>query len=201
VVRESFRTRPDACSSWGGNVEGVNKGRKEPGGFFLWTEGLLAIDQITESISAVKNRLRFDPSLGASRFSASPAIIFLVLVLLSLPLAKATPPDWQESGAHQYAMVVYATVVDASGNAMTNPGSLLSVSEYGTLAGVTPVSKGPKGPVYQLKVGSDRWQSDLTYSFYDGGSDRVLQIGSGPGFESGSVVGSIVEPVVLTVLP
>jgi hypothetical protein len=126
-------------------------------------------------------------------------LLLTAALLLSLPLAKATPPDWKESGAHQYAMVVYATVADASGNAMTNPGSLLSVSEYGTLAGVTPVSEGPKGPIYQLKVSSDRWQSDLIYSFYDGGSDRVLSIGTGPGFESGSTVGSIAEPVALTV--
>lgn len=118
-------------------------------------------------------------------------------LLLGGSLLMATPPEWKENGARQYAMVVYATVADASGNAMTNAGSLLSASEYGTLVGVTPVSQGPKGTIYQLKVSSDRWQSDLTYSFYDAKTDKVLEIGAGPGFESGSTVGSIVEPVAL----
>ena len=126
-----------------------------------------------------------------------PALI-LASLLLSLALAKATPPDWVASGAHQYAMVVYATVVDAAGNPMTAPGSLLSASEYGTIVGVTPVSEGPKGSLFQMKVGSDRWQSELTYSFYDAGSGRIVEIGPGPGFESGSTVGSIIEPVILT---
>jgi hypothetical protein len=81
---------------------------------------------------------------------------------------------------------------------MTKAGSLLSVSEYGILVGSTPISNGPKGPIYQMKVGSDNWQSDLIYSFYDGKADKVLEIGSGPGFESGSTVGSIVAPVTLT---
>ena len=126
-----------------------------------------------------------------------PALL-LASLLLSLPLAKATPPDWIASGAHQYAMVVYATVVDAAGNSMTTPGSLLSVSEYGTLVGMSPVSEGPKGPLFQMKVGSDRWESDLTYSFYDAGSGRIVEIGPGPGFVSGSTVGSIVDPFILT---
>ena len=126
-----------------------------------------------------------------------PALI-LASLLLSLALAKATPPDWVASGAHQYAMVVYATVVDAAGNPMTAPGSLLSASEYGTIVGVTPVSEGPKGPVFQMKVGSDRWESELTYSFYNAQADKMIEIGPGPGFESGSTVGSIIEPVILT---
>jgi hypothetical protein len=98
-------------------------------------------------------------------------------------------------------MVVYATVTDGAGNPMTNAGSLLSANEYGTLVGVTPVSNGPKGALYQLKVSSDNWQSDLTYSFYDGKADQVLQVGAGPGFESGSTVGSIIETVTLTLKP
>ena len=127
-----------------------------------------------------------------------PALL-LASLLLSLPLARAIPPDWIASAAHQYAMVVYATVVDAAGNPMTTPGSLLSASEYGTLMGVTPVSEGPKGPLFQMKVGSDRWESDLTYSFYDAQADKVIEIGPAPGFESGSTVGSIIEPVTLTI--
>jgi hypothetical protein len=107
-------------------------------------------------------------------------------------------PDWRITTGHQYAMVVYATVVDAVGNPMTNAESLLSANEYGTLVGVTPLSNGPKRPLYQLKVSSDNWQSDLNYSFYDAQTDKVFQIGAGPGFESGSTVGSIVEPVTLT---
>jgi hypothetical protein len=50
-----------------------------------------------------------------------------------------------------------------------------------------------------MKVSSDNWQSDLIYSFYDGKAEKVLQIGPGPGFESGSTVGSIGAPVMLTV--
>jgi hypothetical protein len=126
-----------------------------------------------------------------------PALI-LASLLLSLPLARAIPPDWIASAAHQYAMVVYATVVDEAGNPMTTPGSLLSVSEYGTLVGVTPVSEGPQGPLFQMKVGSDRWESELTYSFYNAQADKMIEIGPGPGFESGSTVGSIIEPVILT---
>jgi hypothetical protein len=126
-------------------------------------------------------------------------ITLLTTILLVSTTLWATPPDWSDTTGRQNAMVVYATVVDASGNAMTNAGSLLSVSEYGVLVGSTPISNGPKGPIYQMKVGSDNWQSDLIYSFYDGKADKVLQIGSGPGFESGSTVGSIVAPVTLTV--
>lgn len=111
---------------------------------------------------------------------------------------QAAPPDWSITTGRQNAMVVYAKVVDASGNPMTDTRSLLSASEYGVLVGSTPASTGPKGIVYQLKVGSDRWQSDLIYSFYDGKSDQVLQIGPGPSFEAGSIVGTIIAPVTLT---
>jgi len=121
-----------------------------------------------------------------------------ITMLLTGSSLMAAQPDWNVTSAHQYAMVVYATVVDGAGNPMTNVGSLLSANEYGALVGVTPVSNGPKGPIYQLKVASDNWQSDLNYSFYDGKSDQVFQIGAGPGFESGSTVGSIIEPVTLT---
>ena len=134
------------------------------------------------------------------KYPSLSIMLGVVLLALSLATVRATPPDWNVNTGHQYAMVLYATVVDATGNPMTNAGSLLSVSEYGTLVGVTPVSKGPKGPLYQLKVASDNWQSDLTYSFYDGKSDQVIEIGSGPGFESGSTVGSIVEPIALTLM-
>jgi hypothetical protein len=132
------------------------------------------------------------------KYPSLSIMLGVVLLALSLTTVTATPPDWNVTTGHQYAMVVYATVVDASGNPMTNAGSLLSASEYGMLVGVTPLSNGPKRPLYQLKVSSDNWQSDLTYSFYDGKADQVLQIGTGPGFESGSTVGSIVEPVSLT---
>ena len=125
----------------------------------------------------------------------------VVLLALSLATVTATPPDWNVTTGHQYAMVVYANVEDASGNPMTNAESLLSANEYGTLVGVTPLSNGPKGPLYQLKVSSDNWESDLTYSFYDGKADQVIEVGTGPGFESGSTVGSIVEPITLTLKP
>ena len=126
-------------------------------------------------------------------------MLTMILGAVMLSTLGATPPEWSVTTGHQYAMVVYATVVDATGYPMTNAGSLLSANEYGTIAGVTPVSEGPKGAIYQLKVSSDRWESDLNYSFYDGKSDQVLQIGSGPAFESGSTVGSIVEPVILSI--
>jgi hypothetical protein len=133
----------------------------------------------------------------------NPLIMMLGVIALALtsPGLKANQPDWSVKTGHQYAMVVYATVTDGAGNPLTNAGSLLSASEYGMLVGVTPLSNGPKRPLYQLKVSSDNWQSDLTYSFYDGKADQVLQIGTGPGFESGSTVGSIVEPVSLTLKP
>jgi len=123
----------------------------------------------------------------------------LITILLVSATLRATPPDWTITTGRQNAMVVYATVVDASGNPMTNSGSFLSAREYGVLVGSTPISSGPKGSLFQMKVGSDNWQSDLIYSFYDGKADKVLQIGPGPGFESGSTVGSIVAPVTLTV--
>jgi hypothetical protein len=114
---------------------------------------------------------------------------------------RAAPPAWDNIPGKQNAMVVYAVVNDAAGNPLSAEGSLLSASEYGILVGSTPVSTGPNGPVYQLKVGSDNWESDITYSFYDATTDKVVTIGPGPGFVAGSTVGSIVEPVTLTLKP
>ena len=111
----------------------------------------------------------------------------------------ASPPDWSIKIGRQNAMVVYASVTDSSGTLMTNEDSLLCASEYGMLVGSTPISLGPKGPLFQMKVGSDNWQSDLTFNFYDGKTDQVLIIGPGPGFVAGSTVGSITDPIVLTV--
>ena len=130
----------------------------------------------------------------------SSLTLILGVLLLSLPSSslRATPPEWSATSGHQYAMVVYATVMDPAGNEMNTPGSLLSVREYGVLMGATPMSKGPKGTLYQLKVTSDNWESELTYSFYDANTDKIVEIGPGPGFESGSTVGSIVQPVILT---
>jgi hypothetical protein len=128
-----------------------------------------------------------------------PFFTLLGTMLLVSSTLRATPPDWSITEGHQNAMVVYATVVDASGNAMTNAGSLLSVTEYGVMVGSTPISIGPKGPVFQMKVGSDQWQSDLTYSFYDGKTDTILTIGPGPGFVAGSTLGTITDPIVLSI--
>jgi hypothetical protein len=125
--------------------------------------------------------------------------LFLLLNVLvgSSFCLRAVPPDWSMTTGHQNAMVVYATVVDSSGNPMTNPGSLLSAWEYGVLTGVTPPSIGPKTTVYQLKVGSDRWESELKYRFYDSNAGRIVEIGSGPDYVAGSIVGTIIAPVVL----
>jgi len=131
----------------------------------------------------------------------------LTALLICLPLLGispslcAAPPAWDNPPGKQNAMVVYAVVNDAAGIPLSEEGSLLSASEYGILVGSTPVSTGPKGPVYQLKVGSDNWESDITYSFYDSAADKVVTIGPGPGFIAGSTVGSIVEPVILTLKP
>jgi hypothetical protein len=124
-------------------------------------------------------------------------LLLSMVLVATVGLLQAAPPDWKITTGHINAMVIYATVVDASGKPMNSPGSLLSASEYGILAGSTPISNGPKGPVFQMKVGSENWQSDLTYSFYDGKTDRVIDIGPGPGFVSGSIVGTIVQPAVL----
>jgi hypothetical protein len=129
----------------------------------------------------------------------NPAVGFCLLLVA--PLLAAAPPDWAVRAGHRNAMIVYALVVDGSGHPMTTTGSQLAASEHGQLAGSTPVSIGPKGPVYQLKVGSDSREAPLTYTFYNAKADRIIPIMSGPGFVSGSLVGTIVRPVTLTLKP
>ena len=133
-----------------------------------------------------------------SKSSLASLLLCLISPLGISPSLRAAPPSWDNPPGKQNAMVVYAMVNDATGHPLSAEGSLLSASEYGILVGSTPLSTGPKGPVYQLKVGSDNWESDITYSFYDAKIDKVVTIGPGPGFIAGSTVGSIVEPVILT---
>ena len=136
-----------------------------------------------------------------SKSTLTALLICLISPLGISPSLRAAPPAWDNLPGKQNAMVVYAVVNDAAGNPLSAEGSLLSASEYGILVGSAPVSTGPNGPVYQLKVGSDNWESDITYSFYDATADKVVTIGPGPGFIAGSTVGSIVEPVILTLKP
>jgi hypothetical protein len=122
-----------------------------------------------------------------------------LLLLTGFLNLGAAVPDWKLPEGRENAMVVYAVVVDQAGQQFNAPSSLLGAFEWGILAGVTPVSMGPKGNLYQLKVGSDTWESELSYQLYDAGKDRVLQLKGGPGFVAGSTVGSIANPVKLTV--
>jgi hypothetical protein len=126
-----------------------------------------------------------------------PAIVTAVLLLLLTDLLDAAPPDWSVTTGRQNAMIVYARVVDGSGRLISSPGSVLCACENGVIVGSTPLSPGPTGTLYQMKVGSDRWESALTYRLYDGHSGRILEIGPGPGFVAGSMVGSIAAPVIL----
>jgi hypothetical protein len=133
-------------------------------------------------------------------FVKYPIIFSIVFGMLFLAdLLQATPPDWGAIPGHQNAMVIYASVVNASGQPLVTPGSLLAASEYGVLAGVTPLSAGPNGPIYQMKIGSDRWEADLTYRFYDAMSGKDLEVDGGPEFLASSIVGSITDPVILKV--
>lgn len=127
------------------------------------------------------------------------SIIFSIAleILFHTEVLQATPPDWGAIPGHQNAMVIYASVVNTSGQPLVTTGSLLAASEYGVLAGVTPVSAGPNGPIYQMKVGSDRWEADLTYRFYDAMSGKDLEVDGGPEFLASSIVGSITDPVIL----
>lgn len=129
------------------------------------------------------------------------APLFLALLFLSLPFARGNPPDWKPQVGHRYAMVVYVRVVDALGKPLNHPGSLLAAESGGKVRGVTPCSDGPSGPLYQLKVGSHSAREILTYRFYDAGTRRVRMIKKGPSFVSESLVGTIAEPVTLTVKP
>ena len=121
--------------------------------------------------------------------------------LIAPMIMLAAPPDWTVRTGHRNAMILYAMVVDPTGNRRTEAGSMLSASEQGELLGSTPVSIGPAGPVYQLKIGSDKRKGDLTYSFYDAKEDRVRMIAQGPGFDAGSLVGTIIHPITLTLSP
>jgi hypothetical protein len=122
--------------------------------------------------------------------------LFLLTGVLNL---GAAAPDWKLPEGRENAMVVYAMVVDQAGQELNAPSSLLGAFEWGIIAGVTPVSKGPKGKLYQLKVGSDTWQSEVSYQLYDAGKNRLLELKEGPSFVAGSTVGSIANPVKLTV--
>jgi hypothetical protein len=123
--------------------------------------------------------------------------LFLFAGFLNL---GAAAPDWKIPVGRENAMVVYAIVVDQADHEFNTPSSLLGAYEWGIIAGVTPVSTGPKGKLYQLKVGSDTWESELSYQLYDAGKDRVMQLKGGPVFVAGSTVGSIANPVKLTVV-
>jgi len=122
-----------------------------------------------------------------------------LLLLTGFLNLGASAPDWKLPEGRENAMVVYAVVVDQAGQELNAPSSLLGAFEWGIIAGVTPVSTGPKGKLYQLKVSSDTWESNLSYQLYDAGRDRVMQLKGGPAFVAGSTVGSIANPVKLTV--
>ena len=118
------------------------------------------------------------------------------LTLLAFSL-NAAPPDWTIKSGHKNAMIVYVRVLDSSGHPMVEPGCRLGAFEHGNLVGSTPVSQGPEGPVYQLKVGSDQVWSALEYKFYDPKTDGIIPVESGPEFVSGTFVGTIARPISL----
>jgi hypothetical protein len=124
----------------------------------------------------------------------------LCFFLLTGFLNMKASPDWRVAEGRENVMVVYAEVVDQEGRKLNAPSSLLGAFEWGITAGVTPVSTGPNGMLYQLRVGSDTWESQITYQLYDSERNRVLKLRGGPSFVAGSIVGSIVHPVRLSVV-
>ena len=119
-----------------------------------------------------------------------------------LTLLHAEAPSWNPAACRQNAMVLYARVVDSSGHEISAPGSLLAAFEGESVAGVTPVMKGPGGNfLYQLKVGSDAKESVMGFKVYDAGTDRILSLEKGPDFIAGSLAGTLLDPVVLVAKP
>lgn len=107
-------------------------------------------------------------------------------------------PSWQAPLGNRYSAMIYARVLDATGNALTNAGSLLAVFEGTNCAGVASLSSGPNGSLFQLPVYSDQTPvAGLTYQIYNAESGQIFAATESYSFQSGSLSGSIVNPIAL----
>jgi hypothetical protein len=101
----------------------------------------------------------------------------------------------------RYSAQIYAKVVDASGNSVTNAVSMLGVFSGTNCAGVTSVSTGPTGSLFQLSAYANQTSvSGMSYKLYNGATCQTFTLAENYNFTSGSITGSIVSPITLHVV-
>ena len=94
--------------------------------------------------------------------------------------------------------MIYAKVVDAKGNQLTNAGSMLAVFNGSNCSGVTSLIAGPAGSIFQLAAFANQTPvSGMSYKFFDGTSGQITTLAENYNFVYGSITGSIINPVTL----
>ena len=108
-------------------------------------------------------------------------------------------PSWTSPVGQRYSAVVYAQVVDASGNALTNAASMLGAFSGTNCAGVCSPSSGPDAKnLFQLTVYANETPvSGMSYKFFNGATGQISTLAESYNFANGAITGSIVSPITL----
>ena len=110
----------------------------------------------------------------------------------------APPSGWTNPVGARYTAMIYAQVLDATGNRVTNAGSMLGVFDGTTCAGVANPSAGPNGTLFQLTVYANQTPvSGMTYRFFNGATGAITTLAESYNFVSSGISGSIDNPITL----
>ena len=109
-----------------------------------------------------------------------------------------TPSGWTPPVGARYSAMIYAKVLDAAGNQVTNAGSMLAVFNGSNCAGVVTLSAGPSGSLFQLPVYSDQTPvNGMSYKLFNGATGAIFTLAETYNFTNGAITGTIVNPITL----
>jgi hypothetical protein len=113
------------------------------------------------------------------------------------------PPSWSVSTGQQYGSIIYAKVLDKSGNMVTNPNSMLAVFNGSNVAGVVTPFQGPNNNwVYELSVyANTNSVPGMYYQFYNADDGTTNTLSQYYDFVANHITGSIQSPIVLNLGP
>jgi beta-lactam-binding protein with PASTA domain len=116
-------------------------------------------------------------------------------LIISKGRVPCSKPDWSAPYGPN-VMVIYAKV-KISGIEVTEPNSMLGAFMTGVSAGYANVENKPTGIVYQLLVTSTNTSGQISFRVFNSVDCTVYAIGDTMEFVPGSVVGSLLNPVLL----
>jgi hypothetical protein len=124
--------------------------------------------------------------------------IYLIIILSSICLLFADPPDWTDNpGAFEFIATISGAVILNDGIQMGDDGDIFAAfDDDGNNRGIALQLSPPFGPyegtpVFEMQMRSNAAGDHLTFKYYDASEDEVLDSGTGYTFAIDDIIGDV----------